>query len=157
MNDLLTTGVLTSHISRQLLPAYARRYALLISSVKKYLVPLGVTYPTPPRPHSKSSHTNSNSLTTSTPNSDATHPIVGGYFLWLLLPTGISSKELAKRCLEQEAVTVSGGEIFEVVGDDTQQRFDRNLRLCWAWEEEGNLEEGPRRIGRVLGKMLKDL
>jgi len=82
---------------------------------------------------------------------------VGGYFLWLLLPTGISSKELAKRCLEQEAVTVSGGEIFEVVGDDTQQRFDRNLRLCWAWEEEGNLEEGPRRIGRVLGKMLKDL
>ena len=32
--------------------------------------------------------------------------------------------------------------------------FDGLVRLCFAWEEEGRLEEGVRLVGEVAGRMV---
>lgn len=81
--------------------------------------------------------------------------------MWLRLPAGVRAAELVRRAKEDADVIVAPGSIFEVPRYEEQAEgesveFENEIRLCFAWEAEGNLEEGVRRLGAVLGRMVKD-
>lgn len=61
------------------------------------------------------------------------------------LPEGLAAGEFAQVCKEEEGVIVAPGAMFEVPGDGGV-KFDGNVRLCFAWEEEQRLVEGVRRM-----------
>ena len=130
INHLLTTGALQSHIQDTLRPAYASRYASLMNAVQEHLVPLGFRLPQSDR------------------------DVVGGYFTWLLLPEGLKAEQLGQRCMK-ENVVIATGKIFEVPGDE-KVKFEKHVRLCWAWEDEWKLEEGMKRIGEVAKRVLAE-
>ena len=59
-------------------------------------------------------------------------------------------------CAEGEkGVIVAPGAMFEVPGDHSVQ-FVENVRLCFAWESEENLEEGIKRIRGVAERLLME-
>ncbi|KAI7463136.1 PLP-dependent transferase [Hortaea werneckii] len=128
MTLLLTSGQLNKHIQNVLRPAYARRYNKLINAITTHLLPLGFQLPQPDR------------------------DIVGGYFVWLKLPDQMTATALASAC-KREGVVIAPGTIFEVPGDRETAGFDGHMRLCFAWEEEGKLEEGVVRVAGVVRQM----
>ena len=101
--------------------------------------------------------------------------IVGGYFLWLILPDGIQATDVAQLALEHENLIVAQGEMFEVPGagagagagsegEDSSRsnhvknsRYSRNLRLCLAWEDMDLLDEGIVRLKRVVERLSSKL
>ena len=127
---MLNTGQLPHHIQTCLQPAYAARYAILMAAVNTDLRPLGFALPQPSR------------------------NIVGGYFVWLSLPAGLTADELADACKEQEQVIIAPGRMFEVPGDNERVSFPNSIRLCFAWEKEANLREGVQRMAKVAKKLL---
>lgn len=137
VTHLLKTQALQDHIANTLLPAYTARYSLLMKAIERHLLPQGCSMP--------QSH----------------RAVVGGYFVWLRLPAGVRAAELVRRAKEDADVIVAPGSIFEVPRYEEQAEgesveFENEIRLCFAWEAEGNLEEGVRRLGAVLGRMVKD-
>ena len=48
------------------------------------------------------------------------------------------------------------GFIFEVHGDEAAVRLEREVRLCFAWEDEPDLVEGVERLARVLRRMIDE-
>ncbi|KAI9710057.1 MAG: hypothetical protein M1812_007521 [Candelaria pacifica] len=131
IHQLLTTNMLNTHIHKILLPTYASRYQALLSAINTHLLPHGITLPHPPP------------------------SIVGGYFIWLSLPSELSATDVVSRCKEDENLIVSPGTGFEVAGDEDAARFEGFIRLCWAWEAEEEIVEGVRRLGRVVESMIK--
>jgi DNA-binding transcriptional MocR family regulator len=132
MTRLLQTGQLQAHIAQTLQPAYAARYHTLLRAITTHLLPLGFTLPR------------------------ADRDVAGGFFLWLGLPEGFAAGDFARVCAEAEkGVIVAPGAMFEVPGDRSVA-FDRNVRLCFAWESEENLEEGVKRMGDVAERFLVD-
>lgn len=79
--------------------------------------------------------------------------VVGGFFVWLSLPEGVTAGEFAQVCKEEEGVIVAPGAMFEVPGDEGV-KFDGNVRLCFAWEEERRLVEGVRRMKVAAEKVI---
>ncbi|KAF2423798.1 PLP-dependent transferase [Tothia fuscella] len=128
---LLEQGKLQNHITKTLQPTYARRFRTLMSAIQKHLVPLGVSLPQTDR------------------------KIVGGYFVWLDLPTRINAPLLSRRARDTVSLIVAEGALFQVPGDKTCL-FPYSLRLCFAWEEEEKLEEGITRLADVLKAMLAE-
>ncbi|KAI7211919.1 PLP-dependent transferase [Hortaea werneckii] len=128
MTLLLTSGQLDKHIRNVLRPTYARRYNKLIKAITTHLLPLGFQLPQPDR------------------------DVVGGYFVWLKLPGRMTATALASAC-KREGVVIAPGTIFEVPGDRETADFDGHMRLCFAWEEEGKLEEGVVRVAGVVREM----
>lgn len=89
--------------------------------------------------------------------------VFGGYFIWLTLPSHSpdgrpfpGGKAIAAQCLRDEGLIIGHGSMFEVQGDEDAVRLDHAIRLCFAWEEEENLAEGIKRLGRVIGRMLEE-
>ncbi|KAI9701011.1 MAG: hypothetical protein M1836_001679 [Candelina mexicana] len=132
--ELLQSNDLQHHLHKTLIPTYSSRYHATIAAIETHLLPLGVRLP----------QSNNGNRTT----------VVGGYFIWLTLPRGLQAKEVVRRCGEDEELIVSSGSAFEVAGDEGGARFEGFVRICWAWEEEGAIEEGVRRLGRVIGGMV---
>ncbi|KAM0713750.1 hypothetical protein Q7P37_010712 [Cladosporium fusiforme] len=131
LTHLLTTNQLQQHIEHTLIPSYAARYRALHNAISTHLLPLGFTLPQP------------------------TRNVVGGFFVWLSLPEGVSAGDLARVCREQENVIVAHGAMFEVPGD-RRVSFGGNVRLCFTWEEISRLEEGVLRIASASKKMMGD-
>lgn len=131
MASLLESGSLQHHVFHTLQPCYERRYRILVSSVEKYLIPLGVTLPI------------SNAET------------VGGYFIWLTLPAPLLAHDVAKRAKEEESLIVLEGSVFGVRGDSNKD-LDNKIRLCFSWEAEDLLVEGIQRLGRVVERIQMD-
>jgi DNA-binding transcriptional MocR family regulator len=131
INDLIASGSLDNHIFHQLQPTYARRYHRLISAVNRYLVPLGVSM---------------------LKGDDA---VAGGYFVWLTLPAPLTAEELLEKALAEEDVKIITGAKFRVEGDEEnpQVRFDRDFRLCFAWQDEELLEEGVARLSNAVKRL----
>ena len=46
------------------------------------------------------------------------------------------------------------GHLFEVHGDEAAVRFARDVRLCFAWEDEPVLVEGVERLARVVRRLV---
>ena len=132
--QLLEDGSVEEHITEVLIPAYARRWRMMMDAIERDLVPLGVSV-------SKVSLEGED--------------VFGGYFIWFELPEGVSAKTVATRAKERENLIVAQGDMFEVYGDEEAMRFERWVRVCFAWEEEELLVEGIERLGRVVRDVLK--
>ncbi len=130
MTDLLQTGELDNHIFTTLQPAYAQRYYNMVEAIERYLLPLGVTLPQIDR------------------------TVVGGYFLWFALPKPLLADEAAQLAREEENLIIGQGSLFAVYGDERTEDLERQVRVCFSWEEEGNIAQGIERIGRVINRML---
>ena len=104
----------------------------MIAAVQRHLLPLGVTLPQTDR------------------------EVVGGYFIWLSLPVDVKADELAITCLKEENLIIGQGSLFGVYGDRESVDLDRDVRLCFSWEDEPALEEGVHRLARALGRMLDE-
>lgn len=128
MSNLLESGDLQRHIFQTLQPTYARRYRSMISAIERYLVPLGVTLPQTDR------------------------EVIGGYFIWLTLPTPLRAEEIATVAREDENLIIAPGSIFGVYGDQEAVDLTRNVRLCFSWESEHMLAEGVQRLGQVIAR-----
>lgn len=81
--------------------------------------------------------------------------VFGGYFIWFELPEGMSAERVAMLAKERENLIVAQGDMFEVYGDEEAVRFERWVRVCFAWEDEELLVEGIERLGRVVRDMLR--
>jgi DNA-binding transcriptional MocR family regulator len=131
--QLLQGGSLEEHISSVLIPSYARRWRKMMDAIETHLVPLGVSV-------SKESLEGKD--------------VFGGYFIWFELPDGMSAERIAMQAKEKENLIVAHGDMFEVYGDEESGRFQRWLRVCFAWEDEEILVEGIDRLGRVIRDRL---
>jgi DNA-binding transcriptional MocR family regulator len=100
----------------------------MFNAINMYLIPLGV------------------SMTTS-------EKMAGGYFMWFSLPQPLLAVQVAANAQEAANLIVAHGNLFEVYGDEKSAKFDNQIRVCFAWESEDNLEEGIRRLGRVIQQM----
>ena len=80
--------------------------------------------------------------------------IMGGYYLWLSLPSSLRATEVADRAKEEENVIVGSGSLFGVIGDVMEDGLRDKLRLCFAWEDEELLEKGVEKLGAVVRRAL---
>ncbi|EGY20509.1 aminotransferase [Verticillium dahliae VdLs.17] len=70
----------------------------------------------------------------------------------LLVPLGVAGvrgADVADRGREL-GVTVGAGERFEVAGDEDGARFEREVRICFSWEEVEDVVEGVRRLSHAV-------
>jgi len=67
----------------------------------------------------------------------------GGYYLWLELPFGVNSDEVAISALEQGVVVYSGRV------SDALQKEDSHLRLCYSYCTPLQIEEGIKRLSKT--------
>ncbi|KAI4249361.1 MAG: hypothetical protein LQ352_005682 [Teloschistes flavicans] len=133
MTHLLTTGELDHHIYTTLQPSYARRYYSMMEAIAQHLLPLGVTLPQGDR------------------------EVVGGYFLWFALPEPLLADDVGRHAREEENVMIGEGGLFAVAGDEGSKDLERQVRVCFSWEEEEKLSEGVARLARVINRMLNRL
>ncbi|KAF1831674.1 PLP-dependent transferase [Decorospora gaudefroyi] len=130
--ETLEIGELQRYVYDTLQPAYGSRYRRMVETINKHLTPLGVL----------------------TPQTD--REVVGGYFIWLTLPSPLKGLVVAQRAKEEENLAVAQGEMFEVPGDTEHEgtSFSNDIRVCFAWEDEAMLAEGIERLAAVIGRML---
>lgn len=128
IDALIRSGDLDLHIESVLKLAYQQRHRILVRAIEEYLMPVGVRMKK---------------------GTLEGRDVFGGYFVWVDLPAGVGAEVVSERCKERENLVVAPGRIFEVRGDESV-KFDNSLRLCFAWEGEEELEEGVRRLGRVI-------
>ena len=130
ISQMLASNALQDHLEHTLKPAYTRRYHKLMDAINTHLLPLGVTIPQPGK------------------------DVAGGYFCWLTIPEPLVAEEIAKVALHEEGLIVSEGPKYQVQGDEkATSRFERNIRLCFAYADEDVLEEGVRRLAKVVQRM----
>ncbi len=104
----------------------------MISAIEEHLLPLGVTLPQRGR------------------------DVVGGYFIWLSLHAPLLAEEVAMRALREENLIIAPGSIFAVYGDEKAVDLERQVRVCFSWEEEASLAEGIQRLAHVIGIMQRE-
>lgn len=80
---MLASGDLQRHVYEVLQPSYGRRYQKMVTAIEKELIPLGARLPQTGR------------------------DVVGGYFIWLTLPSGIKSTVVVQRAEAEENVVVA--------------------------------------------------
>ncbi|KAJ8194276.1 hypothetical protein LV163_000069 [Aspergillus fumigatus] len=109
----------------------SQTYHVMMSSIRKHLLPLGVGLP------------------------DSSE-VVGGYFIWVRLPSPLRAADIVQLAQKTQNLRVAAGEIFQIPGDsvDRGNDFHDFLRLCFAWSEEDQLAEGVRRLGCVIHDAL---
>ena len=73
----------------------------------------------------------------------------GGFYLWLSLPEGLDSKEMLPRAVK-ELVAYTPGTAFYANGDGRA-----NLRLAFCYPEPSFIEEGIKRLSRVIAEELE--
>ncbi|KAH9883794.1 Aspartate/tyrosine/aromatic aminotransferase [Xylariomycetidae sp. FL2044] len=153
--SMLRSGDVDRHIRGTLRAAYQRRHGLLMHAVTKSLVkPFGA------RVVGGTSGDDDDGM-----GDEGIKEVFGGYFVWISFPArGDSSSSrlippmqaVAERCRREEELMIGAGGLFEVHGDEDAVRFERDLRLCFAWEDEADLVEGVERLGRVIGRMVEE-
>ncbi|CAJ2512239.1 Uu.00g052540.m01.CDS01 [Anthostomella pinea] len=159
--EILCGGAVERHVVEVLRPAYQRRHKVLMDASERVLTPLGV-------------RVREGSLC-------GRGDVFGGFFVWMSFPSEDSStsssetmdmdrktengkerthwpsaKAVADRCSSDEDLMIGWGGLFEVHGDEAAVRFERDVRLCFAYEDEAHLVEGVERLGRVIGRMLEE-
>lgn len=128
ITELLKSGDLESHIEKVLIPAYKRRFEIMMKGIRQFLVPHGVSVGEV---------------------SFGEKEIFGGYFIWIELPKTLSAEVVSSTAKERENLIVAPGRLFEV-SNDPSVKFENSLRLCFSWEEEVDLEDGIERLAKVI-------
>ncbi len=72
----------------------------------------------------------------------------GGMFLWLTLPEGLSAMKLFHKAAREKVAFVPG-QAFHIDGSG-----DNALRLSYSTSDEATIEEGIKRLGRVIAEEL---
>ncbi|KAK8119820.1 PLP-dependent transferase [Apiospora kogelbergensis] len=134
--ELLVSGALAAHLRDVLRPAYRRRHGLVAAAAARVAE-------------------DENASTNVTRSLAGRDDVFGGYFVWFRLPGALRADAVAARCLAEENLAVGAGGLFAVQGDGGDLRFEHEVRLCFAWEDEADLEDGVARLGRVVGRMLR--
>lgn len=147
VHELLRNGELDSHLRGALRPGYQRRHAVMMDAVERVLVPLGA------RVRIRSLVGEEGDEETS---KEGSVDVSGGYFIWLEFPDGPSVQVVADRCVSEENLIIGNGKLFEVLGDEAALPLDKQLRLCFSWEDEEKLVDGVERLGRVIERVKKD-
>jgi len=77
----------------------------------------------------------------------------GGFFFWLELAEG-SSRELFDRAVSESVAFVPGDAFYPDVDEQVGEVHtgDRFVRLCFTFADEKAIDEGCRRLGRVLNE-----
>lgn len=136
------------YIDEVLTPTYQSRYRVLMKAIQTNLEPLGVRITT--------------GAPYTIPEDDNTIVPAGGFFTYISFPPELPSADvIAKRAKEDYALTFAYGDMFVVKGDETSAErskmgFGNGARLCWAWHEEEDIEEGVSRLGELLKVMLAE-
>ncbi|MFN3719289.1 MAG: PLP-dependent aminotransferase family protein [Rhizobium rhizophilum] len=73
----------------------------------------------------------------------------GGMFVWVTLPEGMDGAELLARSVETEKVAFVPGQAFFADRSGTN-----TIRLSFSCANEAMIEEGIRRLGRLVGSAL---
>ncbi|KAK4130521.1 PLP-dependent transferase [Trichocladium antarcticum] len=136
VHQVLVTGELERWLGGVVRPALRRRHAAVLGAIAAELAGLGVR------------------VAGDSGGAGGAGGLFGGYFVWLGLPEGVQADEVAARAREEEELIVAPGRLFEVKGDEEAARFPGHLRLCFSWEDEADVVEGVRRLGRVLRRVL---
>lgn len=80
-----------------------------------------------------------------------------GYFVWFALPPPLDATKVAVQAKEKHDLIIAPGPIFGVKGDEDVANLKRNVRVCFAWEQEPSLVEGIQRLSRVIRDMQDGL
>lgn len=146
LNQMLSNGAVTAHLETVLIPTYSHRYKVMVDSIRRLLIPLGVQIMVDPQePTGASADT------------------AGGFFLYITFPQDGSlppADEIAKFALDEYNLRIAPGNLFTVMGEDSGRQaspgqYLSGARLCWAWHEELALEEGIQRLREVLIHLSK--
>ncbi|CEO60327.1 hypothetical protein PMG11_04959 [Penicillium brasilianum] len=133
INDMLQTNTLQQYISKKLIPEGRRRYWLMVSTVRKYLTPLGVTF---------------------TPDPERTK-LIGGYYVWVKLPAPLDADQVCQKAMDTQNLDLGNGGLFAVPGGKSRDAdLYRNLRLCIMWEDDEQLVEGVNRLATVIKTLV---
>ena len=84
------------------------------------------------------------------PEVDWTHP-QGGLFLWGILPDYMDAAEVLEAAVDEEKVAFVPGEAFHPAGDGKN-----TMRINFSNASPEKIEEGIYRLGRLIGKMVKE-
>lgn len=145
--EMMRAGDLDRHVAGMVRPALQRRHGRALRVVREWLSPLGVAV----------RESSFGGVEDGENSGGGGGGVYGGYFLWLTLPDGgPGAKEIAERVKEEENLIVAPGGIFEVYGDEESVKLDRNIRLCFSWEEEDVVIEGIERLARVMRRMNEE-
>ena len=130
--EYLASGELQRAIADTLIPAYEARHRAMVGAIEKYLLPLDVRMPKVDQ-----------------------EGVLGGFFVWIVLPDGLTADEVTVEAKGAENLTISPGTLFAVQGDESVVDLSGSVRLCFAWEDENAIQEGIQRLARVLQAMLQ--
>lgn len=75
----------------------------------------------------------------------------GGLYVWVEMPRGFDAVQLLRRAVEEEQVAFSPGTAFTVGGGE---HANHCFRLCFSARSTDEIDEGIRRLGRILHKHL---
>lgn len=131
--EAIASGRLDKHIDGTLRPALQRRSQSLLSAIKADLIPLGLQV------------------------RGAAEEVNGGYFISLQLPADMDVDSLCDRAEQEYSLLLARGKLFAVHGHETVTPDPDFVRLCFAYEDEGRLVEGVKRMAELLRSALGDL
>ncbi|KAF5009777.1 hypothetical protein FDECE_4050 [Fusarium decemcellulare] len=143
--ELLASGTLENHVQSTLIPIYRKRYMRMLESIKLNLYPLGFKI--------SSSHDIPS-------QNEPTESVAGGFFLYIDFPSNSPAvEEVAAIALADYNLRIAHGGMMLVKGDETciqraKATFGRGARLCWAWHEEDEIDEGIRRLAAAFRDAL---
>jgi DNA-binding transcriptional MocR family regulator len=122
LTPLISNGTLDKRIA-QLKEVYSRRAKAYAPAMEEYWVPHGVQYT----------------------------QCLGGYFIWVKLPPGVTATELSRLALENGVCVMEGTNCM--VPDDESVDYRRFIRICIALEDSDKATEGIKRIGKIIEKL----
>ncbi|MCX7747774.1 MAG: PLP-dependent aminotransferase family protein [Clostridia bacterium] len=73
----------------------------------------------------------------------------GGMFLWATLPQGIKAMEVFEEAIKENVAFVPGNPFY------TGEMAEETMRLNFSNSDEGRIEEGIKRLSKVLKKVLQ--
>lgn len=123
LTQVISNGTLDTRITL-LKQVYSHRAKVYAAAMEKYWVPYGVDF----------------------------NPCMGGYFIWVRLPDGITAEEVAEEATRNGVWIMEGTSCM--VPEDTSIDYERFIRICIALEKEERAVEGIERIGKVFRKLL---
>jgi DNA-binding transcriptional MocR family regulator len=122
LTPLISNGTLDDRIA-YLKKVYSKRAEAYATAMEEYWVPHGVQYTR----------------------------CLGGYFIWVKLPPGLTATELSRLALEDGVWIMEGTNCM--VPDDESVEYEHYIRICIALEPEDPAVEGIKRIGKIIEKL----
>ncbi|VUC38185.1 unnamed protein product [Clonostachys rosea] len=136
VEKMLSSGALSSHIQKTLIPTYRARWLSMTKAIREHLYPLGVRIVGD--------------------EGEKAGKIAGGFFLYLSFNAcAASGPTIASIALDEYNLKIAPGGIFSVPDDPEskvrgEDTYLHGARLCWAWNEEVVLVDGIKRLAKAI-------